>query len=81
MVEGHIIDGDLALIRPQATAENRDIVVAMVNDEATLKEFHLAKDHIRLQPKNSNMAPIIIHPDDGDVSIVGKVVGVFRKLR
>lgn len=81
MVEGHILDGDLALIRPQATAENRDIVVAVVNNEATLKEFYREKDHIRLQPKNSNMAPIIIHPDDGDVSIVGKVVGVFRKLR
>lgn len=81
MTEDHIIDGDLALIRPQTAAENGEIVVAMVNDEATLKEFHREKDHIRLQPKNPNMQPIIIHPGDGEVSIIGKVVGVFRRLR
>lgn len=81
MLEDHILDGDLALIRPQVTAKNRDIVVAMVNNEATLKEFHLEKDHIRLQPKNPDMKPIIVRPEDGEVSIVGKVIGVFRNLR
>jgi repressor LexA len=80
MQEGHILDGDLALIRPQVTAENWDIVVAVVNNEATLKEFHMEKNHIRLQPKNSNMEPIIVLPEDGEVSIVGKVVGVFRRM-
>lgn len=81
MTEDHIVDGDFALIRPQTTAENGEIVVAVVNDEATLKEFHREKDHIRLQPKNPKMKPIIIHPEDGEVSIIGKVIGIFRRFR
>lgn len=80
MINAAICDGDLALVRPQSTAENRDIVVAMVEGEATLKEFHREKGNIRLQPKNPNMAPIIIQEGSGEVTIIGKVVGIFRSM-
>jgi len=80
MIRAAILDGDLALVRPQATAENRDIVVAMVDDEATLKRFYRKRDHIRLQPENPAMAPIIIRKGEGEVKIIGKVVGIYREL-
>lgn len=80
MINAAICDGDLALVRPQATAENRDIVVAMVEGEATLKEFHREEGRIRLQPKNSAMQPIIIHEGAGEVTIIGRVVGIFRSM-
>ncbi|WP_298432020.1 transcriptional repressor LexA [Geobacter sp.] len=80
MVNAAILDGDLALIRPQPTAENNDIVVAMVDGEATLKAFYRERGQIRLQPRNPNMEPIIIREGEGEVTIVGKVVGIFRTL-
>ena len=80
MINAAILDGDLALIRPQTTAQNGDIVVAMVEDEATLKRFYRTRDHIRLQPENPNMVAIIIRRGRGEVKIVGKVVGIYRKL-
>lgn len=80
MIEAAICDGDLALVRPQPTADDRDIVVAMLDGEATLKEYYREQGQIRLQPRNSSMAPIIIREGDGEVSIVGKVVGLFRAL-
>jgi repressor LexA len=80
MINAGILDGDLALIKPQATARNRDTVVVMVNGDATLKWFYSEGNQIRLQPANPNMEPIIIRPGDGDVTIVGKVVGVYRQL-
>ena len=80
MINAGILDGDLAMIRPQATANSRDTVVAMVDGEATLKWFYRERDHIRLQPANPNMEPIIVRPEDGDVVIIGKVVGVYRQL-
>jgi repressor LexA len=80
MVNAAILEGDLALVRPQATAENRDIVVAMVDGEATLKRFYRERGHIRLQPENPNLEPIIVRPGRGEVAIVGKVVGIYRAL-
>lgn len=80
MVNAAILDGDLALIRPQPTAANSDIVVAMVDGEATLKVFYRERDRIRLQPRNPNMEPIIVREGEGEVTIVGKVVGIFRTL-
>lgn len=80
MINAGIFDGDLALVRPQPTADNRDTVVAMVDGEVTLKYFYREQDHIRLQPANPNMGPIIIRPEDGEVSIVGKVIGVYRRM-
>jgi repressor LexA len=80
MINAGIFDGDLALVRPQPTADNRDTVVAMIDGEVTLKWFYLEQDHIRLQPANPTMGPIIVRPEDGDVSIVGKVIGVYRRM-
>ena len=80
MINAAIMDGDLALVRPQATAANREIVVAMVDGEATLKRFYRDRDHIRLQPENPNMDPIIIRDGEGEVTIIGKVVAIYRSL-
>lgn len=81
MINAHIQEGDLALVRPQSTAENRDIVVALIDGEATLKRFWRDRDRIRLQPENPHMEPISVRPGEGEVMIVGKVVGIFRELR
>ncbi len=79
MVDAAILDSDLALVRPQQTAANGEIVVAMVDGEATLKAFYREEGHIRLQPRNPTMEPIIV--DKGkDVAIIGKVVGIFRSI-
>ncbi len=79
MINDAIVEGDLALIRPQETASNGDIVVAMVDGEATLKRFYRERNHIRLQPRNPNMDPIII-PAGEPVSIVGKVIRIVREM-
>lgn len=79
MINDAIVEGDLALIRPQETAQNGDIVVAMVDGEATLKRFYRERDHIRLQPRNPNMAPIIIHAGE-EVRIIGKVIKIVRDI-
>lgn len=78
MINASIKDGDLALIRPQQTAGNRDIVVALINGEATLKRFYLENDRVRLQPENPNFDPIIVR-DGEELSIIGKVVGIYRQ--
>lgn len=80
MIEAHITPGDLAVVRPQQTADDGDIVVAMVDGEATLKRFFREAGAIRLQPENSRLQPIILHPEDGEVVIVGKVTGILRSL-
>ena len=76
MIEAGILDGDYILVRKQNTAHNGEIVVALIGDEATVKTFYKEKDHIRLQPENSTMDPIIVP----DCKILGKVGGVFRKM-
>jgi repressor LexA len=76
MVEAGILDGDFVVVRQQATANNGEIVVAMIEDEATVKTFYREADRIRLQPQNSSMDPIYAT----DLSILGKVVAVFRRL-
>jgi repressor LexA len=80
MIEAHIEDGDLALIKPQPTALNGEIVVLLLNDEATIKRFFKEEDTIRLEPANSSMEPIIIKEGKGEVSIVGKVVAILRNI-
>ena len=80
MIEAQIVDGDLAIVTPQSSADNGDIVVVMVAGEATLKRFYREVDHIRLQPENSNLQPIILSADAGEVTILGKVTGIFRGL-
>ncbi len=76
MIEAGILDGDYILVRKQNTANNGEIVVALIEDEATVKTFYKEKDHIRLQPENSRLDPIIVP----DCKILGKVSGVFRKM-
>jgi repressor LexA len=80
MINAHIKEGDLALVRPQPTAVNRDVVVAMVGGEATLKRFYREKGQIRLQPENPNYDAIIVAEGEAEVSIVGKVVGIYRQM-
>jgi repressor LexA len=77
MIDAGILDGDLILIKQQVTANNGDIVVALIGEEATVKTFYKEKNHIRLQPENKSMQPIIVTED---ISIIGKVIGVFRLL-
>ena len=76
MIEAGILDGDYILVRRQKSATNGEIVVALIEDEATVKTFYKEKNHIRLQPENSTMDPIIVP----NCEILGKVVGVFRKM-
>ncbi|MCD6188377.1 MAG: repressor LexA, partial [Desulfuromusa sp.] len=80
MIEAQIADGDLAVVSPQVTADNGDIVVAMLDGEATLKRFYREAGYIRLQPENSHFQPIILSASDGEVTILGKVTGIFRLL-
>jgi repressor LexA len=77
MIEAGILDGDYVVVKQQRTANNGDIVVAMTEeDEATVKRFYKEKDHFRLQPENPSLEPIILQ----SVSILGKVVGVYRNI-
>ena len=76
MIEAGILDGDYILVKRQESANNGEIVVALIEDEATVKTFYKEVDHIRLQPENSTMDPIIVP----DCKILGKVSGVFRKM-
>lgn len=76
MIDAGIMDGDLILVRQQRVARNGEIVVAMIGEEATVKRFYKEKNLIRLQPENPYMEPIYSQ----DVTIVGKVIGVFRIL-
>lgn len=80
MINKGILDGDFAMIRPQQTVDNGDIVAVMVNGDATLKQFYRQDDHILLQPANPDMEPIVLRPDHGEVTIVGKMVGLFRDM-
>ena len=76
MVDAGIFDGDFVVVRQQETADNGDIVVALVGDDATVKRFYREADRIRLQPENPTMEPIYAR----DVRILGKVVALFRRL-
>lgn len=77
MVNAGIFDGDYILVEEQHTAENGDMVVALIEDGATVKTFYKEEGVIRLQPENDFMDPIIVK----DVQILGKVIGVFRFFR
>ena len=78
MIESHIQDGDYVVIKKQETAENGERVVAMVDSEVTLKKFYKERDHIRLEPANGNMAPILVD-SSRDARVLGVLVGVLRK--
>ena len=76
MIEAGIYDGDKIIAQQTPVAKNGDIVVALVEDSATIKTYYKEKDHYRLQPENSSMDPIIVD----EVIILGRVVGLFRLM-
>ncbi len=81
MIEDGIFDGDYVFVKKTPTARTGDIVVAMIEGEATVKRYYPEGDRIRFQPANSNMAPIIVRKSEfKSVDIIGIVVGVYRKL-
>lgn len=77
MIGVGILEGDYVIVKQQPAAEQGDIVVALIDDEATVKRFYKAGDHIKLQPENPSMKPIIVK----DVTILGKVIGLFREVQ
>ncbi|MFP3904497.1 MAG: transcriptional repressor LexA [Armatimonadota bacterium] len=77
MINAGILDGDYVVVQAQETAENGDIVVALMQDDATVKRFYRREDHIELRPENDEMQPIRA----SDVQVVGRVRGVVRRMR
>lgn len=80
MINAHILPGDHALVRRQPTADNGDIVVAMLNDEATVKRIFFKADMIVLQPEHPTMPPIHVRKGEKSFQILGKVVGILRRM-
>ncbi len=76
MIDAGILEGDYVVVRPQETARDGEIIVALVGEEATVKRFFREPDHIRLQPENATMEPIL----SKDVQVMGRVVGLFRSV-
>ncbi len=76
MINDGILDGDIVMVRSQKTAENGEIVVALLENDATVKRFYLEKDRIRLEPANPAFSPIY----SSDATIIGKVVGLLRRI-
>jgi len=80
MINAGILDGDYVIVSQQPDAEQGDIIVALIEDEATIKRFYKEGNRIRLQPENDTMEPIIIKTDENQVRIIGKIKGVIRKI-
>jgi repressor LexA len=80
MVNAHIVEGDLVLVRRQETAEPGEIVVVLLDNEATVKRFAREGEGIVLKPEHPTMAPIAVKPGRRDVKILGKVIAVLREL-
>ncbi|GAB61839.1 MAG: repressor LexA [Candidatus Jettenia sp.] len=80
MIDAHIQEGDFVLVKPQPVANNGDIVVAIVNGEATVKRFYKKGDTVQLKPEHPTMKPITLKEGQADVHIVGKVTTVIRQL-
>lgn len=76
MIDAGILNGDFVVVKKQANAYNGDIVVAMIEDEATVKRYYRENNQFRLQPENKTMEPILVN----DVTILGKVVSLYRKM-
>ncbi len=81
MIDDGIFDGDYIFVRKQATAENGEIAVVMIDGEATCKRIFHEGDRVRLQPANETMSPIYVHRSEfRSIDVIGKVVGVYRRL-
>lgn len=76
MINIGFLDGDYVIVSKQNTAKNHDIVVALVDDSATVKTYYKEKDHIRLQPENDDYEPILVR----EVTILGKVISLYRRF-
>ena len=76
-----IMDNDMVVVRPQATAENGEIVAALLGNEATVKRFQQRQDQVVLEPENPEFEPIVVGPDRQDFQIIGVVVGLLRNYR
>lgn len=81
MIEAGILNGDYVIVRRQQTAENGDIVVALIDEEATVKRFYREGKRIRLQPANAALQAIFLSPEQVSVALLGKVVGLLRAVR
>lgn len=80
MIDAQIKDGDFALVKPQSYAKDGEIVVALIEDEATIKRIFKKRDSVILKPENPFMKPIVVRKEEKKFTILGKVVGIFRKL-
>ena len=81
MIEAGIHDGDLVFVRQQETATRGQIIIALIGEEATCKYYFPERDHVRLEPANSTMAPILIPKNDWQsTQVIGVVTGVYRQL-
>jgi repressor LexA len=80
MINAGISNGDYIMVRPQAEADNGQIVAVLIEGEATVKRFYRERGRIRLQPENPAVDPIFVNPRDQSVRVLGKVVGLFRKM-
>ncbi|MBU4228625.1 transcriptional repressor LexA [bacterium] len=80
MINAGILNGDYVIASQQPDAEQGDIVVVLIEDEATVKRFYKEGNRIRLQPENDTMEPIIIKPNENQIRIIGKIKGVIRKI-
>ena len=78
MIDAHIMDGDLVLVRRQDSAQTGDVVAALVDSEATVKRFAREGDAVVLRPEHPTMQPIVVHPGRADFRILGKVIGLIR---
>lgn len=76
MIGAGIEDGDMVIVRPQETARNGEIIVALLGEDATVKRFFRESDHVRLQPENPALFPILAR----DVRVLGKVIGLYRRI-
>ena len=79
MKDDGILDGDLVVVKKQPSAENGETVVALINNEATVKRYYRREDHVELRPAHEGMSPVIVK--EGELRIEGKVVGVIRYYR
>lgn len=79
MIKAGIFNGDLVLVKQQSVADKGEVIVALLEDEATVKRYYPERNYIRLQPENENLKPIMVRKESS-FSIIGKVVGVIRRL-
>lgn len=79
MIEDHIAEGDLVILRSQQEAEQGQVVAVLMGEDVTLKHFHRSGDVIELRPANQTMEPIRVGPEDGPLNILGTMVGLVRK--